>query len=85
MNNLDMIRSGKGIPPIGFGIGMMESATVKEKPNTTKPRKLTVNVSVKNTKEFQLLINIFTKMVTDERLDKNIRQSYLEEFIENSR
>lgn len=83
MDNLDMIRSGKGIPPIGFGIGTMKPTTIREKPNTEKSKGLSIDVSIKNTEEFKLLVNVFKRIITDERIDKQIRQDYLHEFIDN--
>lgn len=48
-----------------------------------KKGQLNINMSIKGTEEFRLLVNIFTRIVTDERIDKKIRESYLNEFISN--
>jgi len=61
-----------------------EDTTIKEKPNIKKAHKLlTVDVSIKDTEQFKLITNIFARIITDESIDKNIRQSYLDEFISN--
>lgn len=65
-------------------IGEMEDTTIKEKPNTTnKNKRLCVDVSIKDIEIFENLVSLFARIITDERIDKEIRQSYLDEFISN--
>ena len=52
--------------------------------NTTNRKKyLKYEVSVKDMKQFKILLDIFTEMILDERIDKNIRRYYQKTLIEN--
>ena len=41
------------------------------------PKAISVNVSVKDTEEFKSIINIFGKLLTDQRISIKIRQEYI--------
>lgn len=69
-------------------LGKEYSESHIERPKSKLPLKphkerLAVNISIKDTSQFKTLLNIFTRIITDERIDKNVRESYLEEFISN--
>jgi transcriptional regulator with XRE-family HTH domain len=46
-----------------------------------KPSGLTVGVSVKDTKQFKLLIDMTKDMLTDERIDKEVREEYYHRYL----
>lgn len=51
--------------------------------NTKRNKGLSVDISIKDIEMFEDLVSIFTRIITDERIDKEVRQSYLDEFISN--
>ena len=46
-----------------------------------KPSGLTVGVSVKDTEQFKLLIDMMKDMLTDERIDKEVREEYYHRYL----
>ena len=47
----------------------------------SKPSGLTVGVSVKDTEQFKLLIDMMKDILTDERIDKRVREEYYHRYL----
>lgn len=45
-----------------------------------KESKLTLKVSIKDIEQFRMLLEILNRIMLDERIDKEIREYYLEEI-----